>query len=78
MEGVEKAIANKLAAVRATDVSKIKDILSKIGVTSRPSSPLYLEMTVVYHDYTVLHYAVDERSLSSLPACASILQVRGQ
>ena len=69
MEGVGDGIATKIASMRSTNVNEIKSILSKIGVTERPSTPLTLELTIVYHDYVILHYAADDSSLSKLPAC---------
>jgi len=69
LEGVGEAISRKIASMRSTNVAEIKSILSKIRVSERPASPLFLELTLVYHDYVLLHYAADESDLSKLPAC---------
>ena len=69
MEGVGDAVAAQIASLRSANVKEIKSILSKIGVTERGSTPLLLEFTLVYHDYVLLHYAGDERTLSMLPDC---------
>lgn len=66
MEGLEKAITDKISSMTSANVDEISKILSQVGVRKRPSSPLFLEFTVVYHDYVMFHLAVDEGTLSNV------------
>ncbi|CAG7836465.1 unnamed protein product [Allacma fusca] len=67
LEGLGKAIGRKLAALRNADVEEIKNILGKIDVKTRPTTPLKLEVAVLYHGKTVLYFAADERTIDTLP-----------
>lgn len=63
MEGIGKAIGKQLANLGAANIQEIQKILSQIGVTPRESTPLKLELAIMYQYKVVVYYAADEKTL---------------
>jgi len=68
LQGLESASSTFADDDSAEDITadKIVNILTKLKVENRPSLPVQLELTILYSDRVIWHYAADSSNIASI------------